>query len=44
MVIHFRKAKVFEWEVAQTGNGVVGSDLSAANIFEEFAKGLGVHG
>ena len=43
MVVNFCKAKIFEWQVAQTLHRVVRREFAAANLIEQFADGFGVH-
>src|SRR5205807_375984 len=43
MVIHFGEAEVFEGQVAQAVNRVVGRKFSAADLVEKFADGFSVH-
>jgi len=43
-MIDLCKSEIFEWKVSQTVDGVVGSDLALADLFEQLADGFGVQG
>src|SRR5580698_1839555 len=41
MVIELGESEVFKRQMAQAGHGLVGRELSAANLLEEFEDGIG---
>jgi len=43
MMIDFGEAQVFERQVAQTFEGMVGGEATATNLTQQTAEGLGVH-
>jgi len=42
VMIHLGEAEVFERQVAQAGDGFVGSEFTFANLLEKSADGFGV--
>src|SRR5271169_615747 len=42
MMIDFGEAEVFEWEMPQARDGVVGRELALAHLLEKLADGFGV--
>jgi len=43
-MVDFGEAEVFEGEVAEAIDSIVGGEAAAADVIEEFAERLGVHG
>jgi hypothetical protein len=43
VMVHFGEAKVFERQVSQLPDSVIGREFPGPDFFEEFADGVSVH-
>ena len=42
-MVYFRESEIFEWQVSQALNRLIGCDFPGAHLFKKFAYGFRVH-